>query len=207
MRYFKTLHFAGCRRGQSIEQSVISIKQKNAIFFITFFKKCETNRIIYVIIILNYNIIELRAYLPRSFGKEVHMTHEKSCGAIVYRRHHGNIEILLIKHINSGHWSFPKGHVEQGETEVETAKREIMEETGVDVIIDPTFRETVQYFPRKDTQKIVVYFIAKAKNYDFTPQEDEIAEIKWVDIGHATAVLTYENDKSIVNKAKKAIRD
>ncbi len=109
------------------------------------------------------------------------MTHEKSCGAIVYRKHHGNIEILLIKHINSGHWSFPKGHVEDG--------------------------ETVQYFPRKDAQKVVVYFIAKAKNYDFVPQEDEIAEIKWVDIGHATSVLTYENDKSIVNKAKKAIRD
>lgn len=141
------------------------------------------------------------------FGKEVHMTHEKSCGAIVYRKHHGNIEILLIKHINSGHWSFPKGHVEDGETETETAKREILEETGVDVIIDPTFRETVQYFPRKDAQKVVVYFIAKAKNYDFVPQEDEIAEIKWVDIGHATSVLTYENDKSIVNKAKKAIRD
>lgn len=134
------------------------------------------------------------------------MTHEKSCGAIVYRKHHGNIEILLIKHVNSGHWSFPKGHVESGETEVETARREIMEETGVDVIIDPTFRETVQYFPRKDTQKIVVYFIAKARNYDFIPQEEEIAEIKWVDIGHATTVLTYENDKSIVNKAKKAIK-
>ena len=58
---------------------------------------------------------------------------EKSCGAIVYRRHHGNLEILLIKHVNSGHWSFPKGHVEEGETEVETATREIKEETGIEV--------------------------------------------------------------------------
>ena len=55
------------------------------------------------------------------------MLHEKSCGAIVYRKYHGNTEILLIKHINSGHWSFPKGHVEGDETEEETAKREIME--------------------------------------------------------------------------------
>ena len=54
------------------------------------------------------------------------MLHEKSCGAIVYRKYHGNTEILLIKHINSGHWSFPKrGHVEGDETEEETAKREI----------------------------------------------------------------------------------
>ncbi len=179
----------------------------SAIFFIIFFKKYETNGLIYVIIILNYIIIEQYRVCSTARKGSTYMTYEKSCGAIVYRRHHGNIEILLIKHVNSGHWSFPKGHVEEGETETETAIREIREETGVEVIIDPTFRETVQYFPRKDTQKVVVYFIAKAKNYDFTPQEEEIAEIKWVDIGHATAVLTYENDRSIVNKAKKAIKD
>lgn len=135
------------------------------------------------------------------------MTYEKSCGAIVYRKHHGNLEILLIKHVNSGHWSFPKGHVEEGESEMETAVREIKEETGVDVIIDPTFRETVSYFPRKDTQKIVVYFIAKAKSFDLSPQEDEIAEIRWVDVGCANTVLTYENDKTIVSKAKRAIKE
>ena len=134
------------------------------------------------------------------------MLHEKSCGAIVYRKYHGNTEILLIKHVNSGHWSFPKGHVEGDETEVETAKREILEETGIEVNLDPTFRETVTYSPKKDTQKIVVYFIAKAKNTDYVPQEDEIAEIKWVEIDRAGSVLAYDNDRSIVNKAKKFIR-
>ncbi len=138
---------------------------------------------------------------------DIRMTYEKSCGAIVYRKHHGNLEILLIKHINSGHWSFPKGHVEEGESEMETAVREIKEETGIDVIIDPTFRETVSYYPKKDTQKIVVYFIAKAKNYELNPQETEIADIKWVDVGCANSILTYDNDKTIVNKAKKAIRE
>ena len=135
------------------------------------------------------------------------MLHEKSCGAIVYRKSHGNIEILLIRHINSGHWSFPKGHVEEGETEVETAKREIMEETSIDVIIDPTFRETVTYSPRRDTMKVVVYFLAKAKNVDYVPQADEISEIKWVDIVHANNILSYENDKNIVTKARMAIKE
>lgn len=139
--------------------------------------------------------------------RTVAMLHEKSCGAIVYRKSHGNIEILLIKHINSGHWSFPKGHMESGESETQTALREIKEETGIDVIVDPTFRETVSYSPKKDTQKVVVYFLAKAKNFEYTPQEDEIADIKWVDIGHALSVLTYENDKTIVNKAKIAIKE
>ena len=134
------------------------------------------------------------------------MRHEKSCGAIVYRKSHGNIEILLIRHINSGHWSFPKGHVEAGETEVETAIREIREETSIDVIVDSTFRETVSYSPKRDTQKVVVYFLALARNYDFVPQEEEIAEIRWVDIVHATNLLTYENDKTIVNKARAAIK-
>ena len=134
------------------------------------------------------------------------MRHEKSCGAIVYRKFHGNTEILLIRHINSGHWSFPKGHVEAGETEVETAVREIKEETAIDVIIDPTFRETVSYSPKRDTQKVVVYFIGKARNYDCIPQEEEISEVRWVDISHASHLLTYENDKNIVSKAKSAIR-
>lgn len=133
------------------------------------------------------------------------MQNEKSCGAIVYRKFHGNTEILLIKHVNSGHWSFPKGHVELNETETQTAYREIKEETGIDVIIDPTFRETVSYSPKKDTQKVVVYFIAKAKNYDLVPQQEEISDIKWVEIGLARSILTYENDRSIVNKAKLAI--
>ncbi|MBQ8922154.1 MAG: NUDIX domain-containing protein [Oscillospiraceae bacterium] len=134
------------------------------------------------------------------------MLHEKSCGAIVYRRFHGNIEILLIKHVNSGHWSFPKGHVEGDETELETARREIKEETGLDVILDQTFRETVSYSPKRDTQKVVVYFLALARNYDYVPQEEEIAEIRWVDIIRATHMLTYENDKTIVNKARAAIK-
>ena len=133
------------------------------------------------------------------------MLHEKSCGAIVYRKFHGNTEILLIKHVNSGHWSFPKGHVELGETEVETAQREILEETGIEVIIDSSFRETVTYSPKKGTQKIVVYFLAKAKGYDFIPQPDEIADIKWVEIGRAQSVLSYDNDRSIVSKARTII--
>ena len=111
----------------------------------------------------------------------------------------------MIKHVNSGHWSFPKGHVESGETEIETAQREIMEETGIDVIIDASFRETVSYSPKRGTQKIVVYFLAKAKNSDFIPQEEEIADIKWVEIGRAQSVLSYENDRCIVAKAKTII--
>lgn len=134
------------------------------------------------------------------------MNSEKSCGAIVLRKYHGNTEILLIRHVNSGHWSFPKGHVEEGETEVETAHREVLEETGIDVMIDPTFRETVTFSPRKDTVKLVVYFIARAKNTDLTAREGEIADVKWVEISRAASILAYDNDKLIVARAKSFLK-
>lgn len=135
------------------------------------------------------------------------MSYEKSCGAIVFRKYHGNTELLLIKHTIGGHWSFPKGHVEAGETEEETALREIMEETSVEVELCPGFREMVTYSPKRDVQKDGIYFLGRAKNFDYVPQESEIAQIKWVEINLAHAFLTYDNDKQLVNKAKPLIRD
>ena len=133
------------------------------------------------------------------------MSYEKSCGAVVFRKYHGNIELLLIKHVVGGHWSFPKGHVEAGETEEQTALREIKEETGIDVELITTFREVVSYSPKRDTTKDVIYFLGKAKTFQYTPQEEEIAQIKWVEINLAHSFLTYDNDKQLVNKAKPMI--
>lgn len=135
------------------------------------------------------------------------MSYEKSCGAVVFRKYHGNIELLLIKHSAGGHWSFPKGHVETGETEQQTALREVMEETHIDVDLDPTFREVVTYSPKRDVKKDVIYFLGRAKNFDYIPQEEEIAQIKWVEINLAHSFLTYDNDKQLVNKAKPIIKD
>ena len=135
------------------------------------------------------------------------MQYEKSCGAIIYRKFHGNTELLLIKNQNGGHWSFPKGHVEAGETEEETAVREIKEETGIDVILDTSFRRVITYLPKKEVTKDVVYFLAKATSYDYVPQEEEIAKIKWVEINHAASMLSYDNDRQLVSQAKNIIRD
>lgn len=131
------------------------------------------------------------------------MSNEKSCGAIVYRKHHGNTEILLIKHVRSGFWSFPKGHMEDGESETQTAVREIKEETNIDVSVDDTsFRESVTFYPRRDITKEVVYFLARALTYDCARQEEEISDVRWVEIGQAATMLSYDNDRILVNKAK-----
>ena len=135
------------------------------------------------------------------------MVFEKSCGAIVFRKFHGNVEILLIKHDNGGHWSFPKGHVEKDETELETAKREIMEETGITVMLDQTFREVVTYYPKRESKKEVVYFIGKALNVDCVPKLEEISEVKWVQLESSYAILTYENDRQLLSKATPYLKE
>ena len=122
------------------------------------------------------------------------MPYEKSCGAIVFRKYHGNTELLLIKHTAGGHWSFPKGHVEQ-------------EETAIDVEICPGFREVVTYSPKRDVMKDVIYFLGKAKNYNYVPQESEIAQVQWVEINLAHSFLTYDNDKQLLTRARPLIRD
>lgn len=126
------------------------------------------------------------------------MKTEKSCGAVVFRKNNGKDQILLIKHVNGGHWAFPKGHVENNETEDETALREIREETGLSVTLDTKYRKVVTYNPKHNVIKDVVYFIAIADNSDTVAQEEEISRIKWVDIDDAINHVSYDNDKKVL---------
>lgn len=126
------------------------------------------------------------------------MKTEKSCGAVVLRKNQGRLQVLLIKHINGGHWAFPKGHVERGETEEQTALREIKEETGLTVMLDTNYRKTVTYSPKKDVVKDVVYFVAVAKDGQRTAQESEISRIRWTDADRAADFVSFENDKVIL---------
>jgi len=83
------------------------------------------------------------------------MLREKSCGALVVRRDEedGKQYLLMIRHKAGGHRSFPKGHMEAGETEYMTAVREVFEETAVQIRIDSKFRETVHYSPMPGVTK------------------------------------------------------
>lgn len=89
------------------------------------------------------------------------MKHEKSCGAICYTREEGAPRVLVICHRYGGHWAFPKGHVEAGESEEETAMREVREETGAQVRVRPGYREVTTYSPAKGVTKDVVFFVAE----------------------------------------------
>ncbi|MBQ3424469.1 MAG: NUDIX domain-containing protein [Clostridia bacterium] len=128
------------------------------------------------------------------------MKYEKSCGAVIFRKDDG-WNVLLIRHTRGRHISFPKGHVESGETESQTAQREVREETGLDVRVDRRFRAENRYNIRPDTQKLVVMFAATTDQKDITPQPEEIAEAFWVPVEQAEARLTYERDRKIMREA------
>ena len=131
---------------------------------------------------------------------------EKSCGALVYRIKNGELELLLLKHRFGGHWSFPKGHVEEGETELETALREVHEETGLTIQLEDGFRQSVEYYPRPNIRKQVVYFLGYADDDRTRRQEEEISEIRWVPLKSAHREVTFRNDKNLINHAKKFLR-
>ena len=106
---------------------------------------------------------------------------------------------MLIRHLNGGHWAFPKGHVEKGETEEQTALREILEETGLAVELDNRYRQVVSYSPKKDVVKNVVYFVATASSDAATvAQEEEISQIVWVDMHNAADYVSFDNDKKVL---------
>lgn len=128
---------------------------------------------------------------------------EKSCGAIVFRRHSGNIEFLLIKNRKGGNWGFPKGHIERGESEHDTAIREVGEETGLAIKPLDGFRAISEYHPRGKIYKQVVFFIAEMpETGHIALQQAEIDRYIWADYGLAMRTFRFNNDRNVLTMAK-----
>jgi 8-oxo-dGTP pyrophosphatase MutT (NUDIX family) len=131
---------------------------------------------------------------------------EKSCGAIVIKFEDHRLYTLVIRQ-NQGHWGFPKGHVENQETEQETAAREVREETGVEIEFIDSFREQTHYSPRSGVYKDVTYFLAKPVGGTEKIQEDEVQEMKWMPLVEAVTLLTFDNDSALLRHAIRFIKD
>ena len=131
--------------------------------------------------------------------------YEKSCGAIVIHKSGDRCKILLVRNHNGRNYSFPKGHVELGETEEETAIREVREETGLDITIIPTFREVADYCPFGKIRKRVVFFMAQTMSDKVRIQQEEIDSYIWVDLDEAHHRCTYDNDLRVIRKARENI--
>ena len=133
---------------------------------------------ILALIILNVIYIVNRFYFVR-------LVKEKSCGAVIYKVENGKVYYLLLK-MNYGHTSLCKGHQEEGESDEETAIREIKEETSLDVKLDTSFNDS-----------------------SLTPKDDhdeEVASFEWCDYEEALFKITYDSDRNVVKKAEAHIK-
>jgi len=124
------------------------------------------------------------------------MKKEKSCGCIIIEED----KVLLIKQKNDSCWCFPKGHIEKNEREFETAKREVLEEVGIEVEIDLKTRYETTYKINNQIEKTSVYFVSKPLTHNIKIQTEEIIEAKWYNLSTALTIITYDNLKEILNK-------
>ncbi len=133
------------------------------------------------------------------------MNYEKSCGAVIWRSLGGKREYLIIlnkKSPASGHWGFPKGHIEADESEADTARREILEEVGLKIesFIDG-FRQVSRYYPAPGVKKDAVYFLAEAPDSEVHIQESELGGFLWLEYDMAKKRLNH--DVKILDAAEK----
>ena len=134
------------------------------------------------------------------------MRYIKSCGFIVYKAENNENFYLIIKSHN-GDVGFPKGHMEPGENELQTAIRELKEETRMDVDTIHDFRYQIEYpLPRvPDAMKQTVYFLGKCASDDIIIQETEVASAEFVTYDKAIEKLTFEETKNMLKKANDII--
>ena len=138
---------------------------------------------------------------------------EKSAGAIIFRKEEGKTYYLLLHYpgfrAKTTHWDFPKGQIEKGEDLVQTAKREIAEETGIKRIkIVDGFRETMKYYFKwkgKGVMKFVTFFLAETKTKKVVISWEHIG-YKWLPYKAAIDQLTFKNAKEILKKANAQIQ-
>jgi len=128
--------------------------------------------------------------------------HEKSCGAVVFKRV-GEVQYLLL-HYEAGHWDYVKGQVEPHETEKDTVTRELEEETGItDSRFIEGFREEINYFYRREGKTVykeVVFFLIESKDSRVKLSYEHVG-YEWLNYEKAMAKLTFANAKRVLAKA------
>jgi bis(5'-nucleosidyl)-tetraphosphatase len=138
------------------------------------------------------------------------MIMEHSAGAVLFGYfEHGEKEFLLL-HYTSGHWDFPKGNVEGGETEVEAARREVFEETGItNLQFVEGYIQSIFYKYRRDgnlVQKKVSFYLAQTQSRN-VKLSNEHQDFRWADYHAALRILTYRSARDVLISANIFVND
>lgn len=128
---------------------------------------------------------------------------DEAFGIVPIFQEAGIYKYLLIQH-HAGHWGFPKGHADAGETPLQAACREFVEETGIsdfEVVGEVTFSEKYG-FSRSGQRydKTVIYYLANVKSSTVSCQVEEIQNYAWLEFDAAIARLTFEGAKRVLRE-------
>jgi len=137
------------------------------------------------------------------------IVNEESFGIIPLRHSGDEWSVLIILHKHGNHWGFPKGKPDEGEAPIESAIRELEEETGLKVerlLQEDPIVESYTFYRGKDkVYKIVSYFPGVVSGA-LLLQPEEIRDGKWVHIEEANEVLTFQEAKNICDKVQQSLR-
>jgi 8-oxo-dGTP pyrophosphatase MutT (NUDIX family) len=133
------------------------------------------------------------------------MIEEVSAGAVIYHEDPDTrVRKYLVLHYPAGHWDFPKGAVENGETEQQTASREIFEESSLRITcFAPNFRKEIEYHYRRQdglVHKRVIFFLAKSDETN-VKISFEHSGYDWLALDQSLRRLTFENAKNVLREA------
>jgi bis(5'-nucleosidyl)-tetraphosphatase len=116
---------------------------------------------------------------------------------------------LFLVHHKKGHWAFPKGHPEEGESPKQTAQRELAEETGLQVIDFLPLNPIEEFYAFEEggveIQKTVTYFFAKV-NGKIDLQEIEIVDAAWLTVEEAKERVTFDEARALCNQIKESLK-
>lgn len=136
------------------------------------------------------------------------MINETSFGMIPLKVQDGVWNVFLVKLHSGNHWSFPKGRPNQGETPMETAGRELFEETGLRarrfITEEPLLEKYLFTRNGEQISKVVTYFVAEVEG-EVLLQHEEVSEGKWVPLSEAPQHITHSESKNICNQLIKLL--
>ena len=136
------------------------------------------------------------------------MEYEHSCGAVVYARCGRSLRYVIIRQRDGG-CGFPKGHMEEGEREEDTALREIKEEVGLSVSLKRGFVAHDEYvLPKKqNTKKRVTYFLAECAHPHIRIQKKELLSASLLSYADAMEALSFDSSRRILTQAHEFLRE
>ena len=136
-----------------------------------------------------------------------------SAGGVVFRRRAGGVEVALISVGAQARWQLPKGLVSRRETNEEAATREVREETGLETALVAPI-ESIEYWyvstdrgVRVRFHKFVHFFLFRYVRGSVSRHDHEVNEARWVEIGEASGMLAFANEKRVVERARRMIEE